>query len=182
MPNENYVSKLKMFGRFPKTNFAFDSEEFINEYLNIISNESLFNELLSRMSLRYGKYETTKLEVIEFVKQLNNFNLNEDKLCEILNCDKNLIFAIGQEMEVSIRLLAQKSIYKKNGKSEFMIDEFGFTPKSFNYFLKHGYYTKSAVLQAFRNGYIKNEKIKNEIRETLLVGKILDINFGEKNF
>ena len=179
MQNENFVGKLKMFGRFPKSDFSFDSEEFVGEYLKIISSEELFDELLTRMYIRYGKNEIEKAQVIGFVKELNLFNLNEEKLRELLTCDKNLIFSIGQEMETSIRLFAQKSLYKKKGKMEFMIDEFGFSPKTFNYLLKRGYNTKSAVLQAYRNGYITSEKVKNEIKESLLIGNVLDISQPE---
>ena len=174
MQNESFVGKLKMFGRFPKSDFSFDTEEFVNEYFRIISSEELFDELLTRMCIRYGKNEIEKAQVIGFVKELNHFNLNEDKLRELLTCDKNLIFSIGQEMETSIRLFAQKAVYRKKGKVEFMIDEFGFSPKTFNYLLKRGYNTKSAVLQAYRNGYITGEKVKNEIKERLLIGKVLD--------
>lgn len=182
MQNEGFVSKLKMFGRFPKSNFSFDTEEFVNEYLKIVSSDELFDELLNRMSIRYGNNEIEKTNVIEFVKGLNHYNLNEDKLCQFLTCDKNLIFSIGQEMETSIRLFAQKSLYKKRGKMEFMIDEFGFSPKTFNYLLKRGYNTKSAVMQAYRNGYIASDKVKNEIKEKLLIGSVLDISVNEKSF
>lgn len=172
MQNFNNVARLKMFGRFPKTNFSFDSEIFVNEYNNIISSEPLFEELLSRMMLRYGNNEPEKAQIMEFVKNLKNFNLNEDKFREILECDKNLITAIGQEMDTSIRLFAQKNLYKSQGKNEFMIDEFGFTPKTFKYLLKYGYYTKNQVVQALKNGYISNSKIAEEVRETLLPTKI----------
>ena len=42
MQNESFVGKLKMFGRFPKSDFSFDTEEFVGEYLKIISSEELF--------------------------------------------------------------------------------------------------------------------------------------------
>ena len=179
MKNENYVGRLKMFGRFPKTSFSFDSEKFIAEYINIISSESIFEELLSRMNLRYGKNEPEKAQIIDFVKNLKNFNLNEDKFREILECDKNLISAIGQEMDTSIRLFAQKNLYKYQGKNEFMIDEFGFSPKTFNYLLKRGYNTKNQVVQALRNGYISNSKIAEEVRQTFLPENIYSSDLGK---
>ena len=181
MQSENFVSKLKMFGRFPKTNFSFDSKEFVDEYLKIITSEQLFDELLSRMRFRYKKNEAEKAEIVEFVKNLKNFNLNEDKFCEILGCDKNLIFAIGQEMETSIRLFAQKSLYKNQGRNEFMIDEFDLSPKTFNYLIKRGYATKTAVAQALRNGYITSPKVKQEIENSMLIRKTSFIE-SEKSF
>ena len=171
MQNENYVGRLKMFGRFPKTNFSFNSKEFIDEYTNIISSDELFNELLLRMTARYRKNEIEKAEIVGFVKDLKNFNLNEDKFCEVLGCDKNLIFAIGQEMDTSIRLFAQKMLYKKQGRVEFMIDEFDLSPKTFNFLIKRGYNTKSAVVQALRNGYITSPKVKEEVENAMSIRK-----------
>lgn len=179
MQNINYVSKLKMFGRFPKTNFSFNSQVFIDEYNNIISSDTLFENLLSRMIVRYGKNEPEKAEILEFVKNLKNFNLNEDKFREIINCDKNIITAIGQEMDTSIRLFAQKNLYKKQGKNEFMIDEFGFSPKTFNYLINRGYNTKNDVTHALRNGYISNQKVKDEIKEAFSIGNIYASDLGK---
>ena len=182
MSSEYFASKLKMFGRFPKTNFSIESSEFIEEYLKIISSDELFDELLSRMLVRYGKNEPIKSQIIEIVKGLNNFHLNEDKLRETLNCDKNIIFSIGQDIDISIRLFAKKFLLKQKGIQNFMIDEFGFTSKTFNYLYKRGYTTKSEVLQAVRNGYIKNEKAILEIKKKLLVDSALSNSENERAF
>lgn len=163
MTNEESLSKFKVFGRFPKSNFTFESPEFIAEYKKIISSDVLFNELLVRMSKRYGNNEIEKQTVLCIVKNLKLENVNEDSFCEILGCDRNLIFLIGKDLDVSIRLFAKKLLYAKDGKNEEMVDEFGFTPKTFNYLYKRGYCTKRAIVQAYKNGYIVGEKIKSEI-------------------
>lgn len=171
MINENTTNYLKLFGRFPKSNFNFDSQRFVEEYMKIISKPELTDELMIRMIYRYGTNELKKAAIIQFVRETRGENLTSEKLWQLFNCDKNTIFAIGQEMETSIRLLIQQKLYAETGKKEIMIDEFGFTPRTFNYICKRGYTTKSAMIEAYKNGYISNEKVREEIRNSIINGK-----------
>lgn len=164
-------NKLKLFGRFPKTNFNFDTDRFVAEYMKIISTPELTDVLLDRMIYRYNVNELKKAAIMDFVKNNYSPNLSSEKLCQMFECDKNTIFAIGQELEVSIRLFIQKKFYNEMGRNEKMIDEFGFTPRTFNHIYKRGYMTKSATIEAYRNGYITNEKVRSEIAERLVQGK-----------
>ena len=168
MSNERELSKLKLFGRFPKTNFAYDSQRFIEEYMNIISSNELTDELMNRMVFRYGTHELKKAAIVQFVRENNTLNLTSEKLWQLFECDKNTIFAIGQEMETSIRLLIQQKLYAESGRREVMIDELGFTPRTFNYIYKRGCMTKNAIIEAYKNGYISNEKVRAEIRNSIM--------------
>lgn len=167
MPVEKNESKLRFFGRFPKSNFAFDSTKFISEYNNIISSKDLTDKLLGRMVYRYGTNDLKKASIVNFVKENSNEGLSTESLCKLFECDKNTIFAIGQEIEISIRLFIQKKFYAENGRNEIMLDEMKLTPRTFNYILNRGYTTKSAVVEAYKNGYISSEKIRQELNEKL---------------
>ncbi|MBQ8424944.1 MAG: hypothetical protein IJX17_02850 [Clostridia bacterium] len=179
MINENGVNTLRLFGRFPKKNFDFDSQKFIDEYMKIISSPELTDELMIRMIYRYGTNELKKAAIVQFVRETKGEGLTSEKLWELFECDKNTIFAIGQEMETSIRLLIQQKFYAENGRKEIMIDEFGFTPRTFNYIYKRGYMTKSAMVEAYKNGYISNEKVREEIRNSILNVKNKNISTFE---
>lgn len=177
MSVEKSDNKLKYFGRFPKTNFSFDSKKFIDEYKNIISSNKLTDELLERMVYRYGTNELKKAAIVNFVKENSMGDLSTEKLCNLFECDKNTIFAIGQEIETSIRLLIQKKFYFENGRKEVMIDELGLSSRTFNYIYNRGLMTKSAVVEAYKNGYISGEKVRQEICDKLhlTVSKELEI-------
>ena len=71
MINENGANTLKLFGRFPKTNFDFDSQKFVDEYMNIISSDKNSDELMIRMIYRYGTNELKKAAIIQFVRETN---------------------------------------------------------------------------------------------------------------
>ena len=167
MTIEKNDSKLKVFGRFPKSNFAFDSTKFIQEYKNILFSPELTDELLARMVYRYGTNELKKAAIVNFVKENSQVGLSAENLCSLFECDKNTIFAIGQEIETSIRLMIQKKLYKESGRNETMIDELGLTPRTFNYIYNRGYMTKSAVCEAYKNRYITSEKVRTELSEKL---------------
>ena len=162
------INKLKLFGRFPKTNFDFDSQKFIDKYMKTISTVELTNKLLERMIYRYNINELKKAAIMDYVLNHYSEGLTSEKICELFECDKNMISAIGQELETSIRLSIQQDFYAENGRNEKMIDEFGFTPRTFNYIYKRGYMTRSATVEAYKNGYISNDKVRNEISELII--------------
>jgi len=180
MINESTTNNLRLFGRFPKTNFDFDSQKFVEEYLKVISSKELSDKLMQRMVYRYGTNELKKAAIVEFVRTNTDISLTSEKLWELFECDKNTIFSIGQEMEVSIRLFVHQKLYAQMGKREVMIDEFGFTPRTFNYIYKRGYMTKSAILEAYKNGYISNEKVREEIRDSIINSKLKLTSQNEK--
>lgn len=176
MNNENKMNNLKLFGRFPKTNFDFDSKQFVDEYMKIITSPKHSDELMKRMIYRYGTNELKKASIVQFVRENINESLTSENICQLFECDKNTIFTIGQEMEVSIRLQILQKLYLDSGRNEKMIDEFGFTPRTFNYIYKRGYMTKSAMTEAYKNGYITNEKVKDEIKNAIYDEKVKKIS------
>ena len=166
--NETDINKLRLFGRFPKANFDFNSQRFAEEYKKIISTPELTDKLLERMIYRYNVNELKKAAIMDYVLNHYSEGLTSEKICELFQCDKNTIFAIGQELDVSIRLSIQKSFYQEMGRNEIMIDEFGLTPRSFNYIYKRGCMTKNATVEAYKNGYISNDKVRNEISDLII--------------